>query len=80
MPAKFGDALIYLMEWTEISVETLAANAMISVKMVQRMCNDSSYPKNIDSVVAICTGMHLPLELSKALIEKICVFFTFSTK
>ena len=40
MPAKFGDALIYLMEWTEISVETLAANALISVKMVQRMCND----------------------------------------
>lgn len=70
LPAAFGEALVYLMDWTKISVETLAEKALISSKTVQRMRNDSSYPKNIDSVVAICIGMHLPTELSKALIDK----------
>ena len=58
------------MDWSEISVESLAENALISAKMVQRMRNDLTYPKNIDSVVAICIGMHLPPELSNALIDK----------
>lgn len=70
LPATFGDSLIYLMDWSEISVESLAENALISAKMVQRMRNDLTYPKNIDSVVAICIGMHLPPELSNALIDK----------
>ena len=70
LPATFGDALIYLMEWADISVETLAEKALISPKMVQRMRNDPSYPKNIDSVVAICIGMNLPPELSNALISR----------
>lgn len=70
MPATFGAALIYLMDWTEISEEALAENALISTKMVQRMRNDPNYPKNIDSVVAICIGMHLPPELSNALISR----------
>lgn len=70
LPATFGAALIYLMDWVEISEESLAENALISTRMVQRMRNNPQYPKSIDSVVAICIGMHLPPELSKALIER----------
>lgn len=69
-PSKFGEALIYLMDWSEITVEKLAEKALISTKMLQRMRNDPSYPKNIDSVVAVCIGMNLPPELSNALISK----------
>lgn len=70
LPAQFGPALIYLMDWVEISEETLAEKALISTKKVQRMRNDPTYPKDIDSVVAICIGMNLPPELSAALIDR----------
>lgn len=70
MPPTFGAALTYLMEWVEITEEQLAENALVSTKMVQRMRNNQNYPKNIDSVVAICIGMHIPPELSNALIGK----------
>lgn len=70
LPAQFGPALIYLMDWVEISEETLAEKALVSTKLVQRMRNNPQYPKSIDSVVAICIGMNLPPELSNALIGK----------
>ena len=38
--------------------------------MIQRMRNDSNYPKNIDCVIAVCIGMHLLPEISYALIRK----------
>ena len=70
LPATFGEALVHLMNWREISEETLAEKALISTRMVQRLRNDPEYPKNIDCVVAICIGMNLPPELSNALIIK----------
>ena len=68
MPAKFGDALKYAMKWADITGEGLAENALVDPKMIQRMRNDAGYPKNIDSVVAVCLGMKLPPEISAALI------------
>lgn len=70
LPAQFGAALIYLMEWVEISEETLAEKALVSTKLVQRLRNNPAYPKNVDCVVAICIGMNLPPELSNALISR----------
>ena len=70
LPAKFGDALVYLMSWIEITVEDLAEKSLLSAKTIQRMRNNPDYPKDIDSVVAMCIGMSLPPELSYALIEK----------
>ena len=70
IPAQFGAALMYLMEWADISEETLAEKALISTKLVQRLRNNPAYPKNIDCVVAICIGMNLPPELSSALISR----------
>lgn len=70
LPAQFGPAFIHLMDWVEISEESLAEKALISTRKVQRMRNDPTYPKDIDSVVAICIGMNLPPELSTALIDR----------
>lgn len=70
LPGEFGAALTRLMERTGTSVETLAEKALISAKLVQRMRNDPAYPKNIDCVVAVCVGMHLPPELSHTLLER----------
>ena len=70
MPPKFGDALVYLMKQEKQSVEGLAENARMDVKMLQRMRNDPNYPKNIESVVAICVGMHLQPEVSGELIKR----------
>ena len=70
MPPKFGDALIYLMKLSKQSVESLAENARMDVKMLQRMRNDPDYPKNIESVVAVCIGMHLQPEVSSELMKR----------
>jgi len=70
MPPKFGDALIYIMKQSNQSVEGLSENARMDVKMLQRMRNDATYPKNIESVVAVCIGMHLRPEFSGELIKR----------
>lgn len=70
MPDGFGEALVYLMKWSDITVERLAEKALLEPKMLQRMRNDSSYPKSIESVVAVCIGMQLPPELSQELINR----------
>ena len=70
MPPKFGDALIYLMKLSKQSVESLAENARMDVKMLQRMRNDPDYPKTIESVVAVCIGMHLQPEVSSELMKR----------
>ena len=70
LPAQFGAAFVYLMEWVEISEETLVEKALVSTKLVQRLRNNPAYPKNVDCVVAVCIGMNLPPELSNALISR----------
>ncbi|MDL2327813.1 TlpA family protein disulfide reductase [Ruminococcaceae bacterium OttesenSCG-928-A11] len=52
------------------TVEGLAESALMDVKMLQRMRNDAAYPKNIESVIALCIGMHLQPELSEELIKR----------
>ena len=70
MPPKFGDALIYMMKENKQSVEGLAECVLMDAKMLQRMRNDDTYPKNIESVIAVCIGMHLLPELSEQLINR----------
>lgn len=70
MPPTFGAALVYLMKWNDTTVEKLAEDALVDPKTIQRMCNDPAYPKNIDSVIAVCVAMHLPPEISEALIGR----------
>lgn len=70
MPPKFGDALTYMMKENKQSVEGLAECALMDAKMLQRMRNDDTYPKNIESVIAVCIGMHLLPELSEQLINR----------
>ncbi|MPN26294.1 hypothetical protein SDC9_173718 [bioreactor metagenome] len=70
MPPKFGDALIYMMKENKQSVEGLAECVLMDTKMLQRMRNDDTYPKNIESVIAVCIGMHLLPELSEQLISR----------
>jgi len=69
MPNTFGEALKYLMKWADgMTVEALGAAAQLDPKTIQRMRNQPEYPTNIESVVAVCIGMHLPPELSEALL------------
>ncbi len=75
MPQGFGRALVYLMELGDkdgkkYTVEGLAEAARLEPKTIQRMRNDSTYPKSIESVVAVCIAMHLPPECSKKLMEQ----------
>lgn len=45
LPSTFGSALIYLVEWREISEESLAEKALVYTRLVQRLRNDPEYPK-----------------------------------
>lgn len=67
---SFNDSLKAVMEWAEINEHDLAERALLNIKTIQRMRNNSDYPKKIESVVAICIAMHLPPEVSNVLIEK----------
>lgn len=67
---QFVTALVSLMEWVEISEESLAEKALVPTKLVQRIRKNPAYPKNVDSVVAICIGINLPPELSNTLINR----------
>ena len=58
------------MSWVDITEEQLAEDALTSVKKIQRMRTNPSYPKNLESVIAVCIGMGLPPELSYALIDR----------
>lgn len=77
-PMTFRDALAYLMTWVDITEEKLSEESLINGKKIQRMRNRADYPKDIESVVAVCIGMHLPPEVSRAMIGKSGFGFRFA--
>ena len=77
-PMTFKDALAYLMTWVDITEEKLSEESLINGKKIQRMRNRADYPKDIESVVAVCIGMHLPPEVSRAMISKSGFGFRFA--
>lgn len=58
-PNNFCKALVHFMEVRGVTVEQLADETGLSEKTIQRMRNDSDRTPSLESVVAVCVGLHL---------------------
>ncbi len=69
MPGTFPAALVYLMNWRNITNEKLAEKTFLDPRTIQRLRNDFDNKTSIETVVAICIGLQLPPAISSRLIE-----------
>lgn len=58
-PNDFCRALVHFMSSRNVTIEQLADETGLSEKTIQRMRNDSDRTPEIESVVAVCVGLHL---------------------
>ncbi len=70
MPSGFSDALVYLMDWRDITVEALAEAANVSDRTIRRLRTEPDRRTSIKTIVAICIGLKLPPILSRALLTR----------
>lgn len=69
-PLSFSDALKVLMKYLpKTTVEQLAESSCFSDKTIQRMRNGESVV--IQSIVAMCIGLHLHLDISTEILQKL---------
>lgn len=69
MPGTFHGALAYIMKG-RVTVDELVSRVPISRSTLLRLRTVERKEYNIDQVVAICVGLHLPPWLSEVLLEK----------
>ena len=67
--ASFNDRIVKLMEARKISKKQLAERTGLSDATIQSMRNDPERQFTIESIVAVCIGLHVPVEISLPLIE-----------
>ena len=70
LPATFHKSLVKLMEWRGVTNEQLAASALLSAKTIQRLRAQAERKCEMQTLVAVCIGLHLPPYMSMPLIEK----------
>lgn len=64
----FNEVMIHFMSSLNVAIEQLAEETGLSEKTIQRMRNDSKRTPAIESVVAVCIGLHLdPYDSDKLL-------------
>lgn len=66
---SFNDRIVKLMEVRRISKKQLAERTGLSDATIQSMRNDPDRQFTIESIVAVCIGLHVPVEISLPLIE-----------
>ncbi|MDR3313467.1 MAG: helix-turn-helix transcriptional regulator [Oscillospiraceae bacterium] len=70
LPSAFPDMLKELMKWRGVTVEGLAGLSLLSAKTVQRLRRDMDYEPSMETVIALCVGLHLPPIICAELISK----------
>ena len=69
MPMSFHGALAYIMKG-RMSVDQLVMNIPISRRQLLNLRTEEKKTYNLDQIIAICIGLHLPPWLSEILLEK----------
>ena len=72
--------LVKNIECVEVFVEYFAEKAKLGDRTIQRLRTHDDYNIQLKSVVAICIGMHLPLLVSRHLIESAGLSFKYANK
>lgn len=71
LPGKFGATLAYHMDKLHLTNEALAGLCLINEDTIRKYRNGSNKSKpNIQTVVALCVGLQLPLPFSLDLVHK----------
>ena len=71
LPGKFGATLAYHMDKLRLTNEALAGLCLINEDTIRKYRNGSNKSKpNIQTVVALCVGLQLPLPFSLDLVHK----------
>ncbi len=77
LPGKFGATLAYHMNKLHLTNEALAGRCLINEDTIRKYRNGSNKSKpNIQTVIALCVGLQLPLPLSFDLVHKAGYTFT----
>ena len=77
LPGKFGATLAYHMDKLHLTNEALANQCLINEDTIRKYRNGSNKSKpNIQTVVALCVGLQLPLPFSLDLVHKAGYAFT----
>ena len=69
-PGSFAETLVTMMKEKKLSNRELADKSLVGEKTIQRLRNDEEYPTTIQTVLALCVGLQLPLPEAEMLIEK----------
>jgi len=69
LPGAFSEALVFLMDWRECTVEAVAEWAQTSYKTIQRLRTGQLRP-TLRRAVAICVALQLPFALSLEMMKK----------
>ncbi len=70
LPYRFGPALKYLIRHRGFTYESVAENALISSKQVQRYCLGEVRQEELRTVIALCVTLQLETDLSDRLLYK----------
>lgn len=71
LPNSFSGAVAYLIEYSELTIETISERSLLSEKTIQRMKSDyQNYDPSLETIVQFCIGLKLPPELSALLFER----------
>lgn len=69
-PCSFTETLVALQKNKKLSNKQLADRSLVGEKVIQRLRNDEAYPTSVQTVLALCIGLQLPLPEAEMLLGK----------
>ena len=69
-PGSFADTLVALQKERKLSNKQLADRSLVGEKTIQRLRNDEEYPTSVQTVLALCVGLKLPLPEAEMFLGK----------
>ncbi|CDG03762.1 ImmA/IrrE family metallo-endopeptidase [Lactococcus lactis] len=70
LPASFTGTVEKLIEWSELSLEKVEEQTLLSNRTLFRMRTDEDYTPSIESLIQFSIGLRLPPEISEVLISR----------
>ena len=69
-PGSFAETLVALQKDRKLSNKQLADRSLVGEKTIQRLRNDEVYPTSVQTVLALCVGLQLPLPEAEMFLAK----------
>lgn len=69
-PGSFAETLVALQKDRKLSNKQLADRSLVGEKTIQRLRNDEEYPTSVQTLLALCVGLKLPLPEAEMFLGK----------